>query len=137
MDNLPANTGATMPAARPSALDTIKGGTLRTLGKARTEAGEAIHAAGVSVEKLHRRGTLIVAGLILMLFLGALFRSLGMLWVNYVLIALFGLGALYAFLQPVHMPACCWSVAAWRWRAIPARRDRRCSAMPISSAECS
>src|ERR1044072_8343422 len=93
MDNLPANPGATMPAARPSALDTIKGGPRRTLGKARTEAGEAIHAAGVSVEKLHRRVILIVAGLILMLFLGALFRSLRMLWVNYVLIALFGLGA--------------------------------------------
>jgi hypothetical protein len=103
MDTLPATTGAGVPATRPSALDTIKGGTLRMLGKARSEAGEAIHAAGVSVEKLHQRVILIVAGLILMLFLGALFRSWGMLWVNYLLIALFGLGALYAFLQPVHI----------------------------------
>jgi hypothetical protein len=103
MDNLPAATGAGLPAPRPSALDTIKGSTLRMLGKARTEAGEAIHAAGVSVEKLHQRVMLVIAGLLLMLFLGALFRSFGMLWVNYVLIAGFGLGALYAFLQPVHI----------------------------------
>ncbi|MES2443872.1 MAG: hypothetical protein V4574_13665 [Pseudomonadota bacterium] len=103
MDNLPANTGASVPATRPSALATIKGGTLKMLGKARTEAGEAIHAAGVSVEKLHRRVILVIAGLLVMLFLGALFRSFGMLWVNYLLIALFGLGALYAFLQPIHI----------------------------------
>lgn len=103
MDTLPATTGTSVPATRPTALDTIKGGTLRMLGKARSEAGEAIHAAGVSVEKLHHRVILIVAGLILMLFLGALFRSFGMLWVNYLLIALFGLAALYAFLQPVHI----------------------------------
>ena len=104
MDTLPANTtGATVPAPRPTPLQTIKGGTLKMLGKARSEAGEAIHAAGVSVEKLHQHVILVIAGLLLMLFLGALFRSFGMLWVNYVLIALFGLGALYAFLQPAHI----------------------------------
>jgi len=103
MDTLPANTGGKVPATRPSALDTIKDGSLKMLGKARSEAGEAIHAAGVSVEKLHQRVILVIAGLLVMLFLGALFRSFGMLWVNYLLIALFGLSALYAFLQPVHI----------------------------------
>lgn len=103
MDNLPATATGGVPAARPSALQSIRDGSLRMLGKARTEAGEAIHAAGVSVERLHQRVILIVAALLLMLFLGALFRSWGMLWVNYVLIAGFGLAALYAFLQPVHI----------------------------------
>lgn len=99
MDNLPVSTGA----PKGSALTNIKQGTLKALGKVRTEAGEAIHAAGVSVEKLHQRVILVIAGLLAMLFLGALFRSMDMLWVNYVLIALFGLAALYAFLQPAHL----------------------------------
>jgi hypothetical protein len=106
MENLPANAaqpGAIVPAARSSALATVKSGTLKMLGKVRSEAGEAIHAAGVSVEKLHQRVILVIAGLIAMLFLGAFFRSIDMLWVNYVLIAGFGLAALYAFLQPVHI----------------------------------
>jgi len=107
MENLPANTSqptAVVPA-RPSALAAVKSGTLKMLGKARTEAGEAIHAAGVSVEKLHQRVILVIAALIAMLVLGAFFRSIDMLWVNYLLIAAFGLAALYAFLQPVHIAA--------------------------------
>ena len=106
MDNLPATgaASASVPATgKRSAMASVKDGTLKMLGKVRTEAGEAIHAAGVSVEKLHRRVMLVIAGLLLMLFLGALFRSFGMLWVNYLLIALFGLGAIYAFLQPMHL----------------------------------
>lgn len=105
MDTLPANTSqpTAVAPAKPSALAAMKNGTLRMLGKARTEAGEAIHAAGVSVEKLHQRVILVIAALIAMLFLGAFFRSVDMLWVNYVLIAAFGLAALYAFLQPVHI----------------------------------
>lgn len=99
MDNLPAN----LPAAKSGALASVKQGALKALGKVRTEAGEAIEAAGQSVEAIHKRVILVIAGLLAMLFLGALFRSLDMLWVNYVLIALFGLGAIYAFLQPVHL----------------------------------
>lgn len=106
MDNLPASisTGtAVVPPARPSALQSVKAGTLKMLGKARSEVGEAIEAAGVSVEKMHQRLILVIAGLIAMLFLGALFRSLDMAWMNYVLIAGFGMAALYAFLQPAHL----------------------------------
>lgn len=103
MDNLPATAGNTLPAQKPSALQSMKTDSLKMLGKARTEAGELIEAAGVSVEKLHQRLILIVAALLAMLVMGALFRSWDMLWVNYVLIAGFGLAALYAFLQPTHI----------------------------------
>ncbi|MCW3836132.1 hypothetical protein ACFQ1E_08770 [Sphingomonas canadensis] len=104
MDNVPATvTQGQAPARRGGALDKVKQGTLRALGKVRSEAGEAIEAAGVSVERLHRRLILVAAGLLLMIFLGALARSLGAAWINYVLIALFGLGALYAFVQPWHV----------------------------------
>lgn len=103
MDQLPATTGNQLPATRPSALQMAKTGGLRMLGKARTEVGEAIHAAGVSVEKIHQRLILIVAALLAMLVAGALFRSWDLLWVNYVLIAGFGLAALHAFLQPAHI----------------------------------
>lgn len=104
METLPATTAtAQPPATRPSALQTIKTGGLKMLGKVRTEAGEAIEAAGVAVEKVHQRLILTVAALLAMLFVGALFRSWDMLWVNYILIAGFGLAALYAFLQPAHI----------------------------------
>lgn len=103
MDTLPATTGTTLPAARPSALQAMKTGGMRMLGKARSEAGELIHSAGLSVEKIHQRLILTIAWLLAMLVIGALFRSWDMLWVNYVLIAGFGLAALYAFLQPAHV----------------------------------
>ncbi|MEZ0243676.1 MAG: hypothetical protein ACAH11_09895 [Sphingomonas sp.] len=103
MDQLPATSGNPLPAPRPSALQIAKDGGLKMLGKVRTEAGEAIHAAGVSIEKIHQRLILTIAGLLLMLVVGALFRSWDLLWVNYVLIAGFGLAALYAFLQPAHV----------------------------------
>ncbi|MDF7775212.1 hypothetical protein P1X14_08140 [Sphingomonas sp. AOB5] len=106
MTELPATTQpAAVPVAQPprGIAASAKAGALKALGKVRTEAGEAIEAVGVSVQRLHMRILLIVAGLLLMLFLGALFRSWGLLWVNYILIALFGLGAIYAFLQPVHV----------------------------------
>jgi hypothetical protein len=103
MDNLPANTASGVPVTKGGALASMKQGAMKALGKVRTEAGEAIEAAGQSVERIHRRVILVIAGLLAMLFLGALFRSLDMLWVNYVLIALFGLAAIYAFLQPVHV----------------------------------
>jgi hypothetical protein len=103
MDQLPATTGNQLPATRPSALQTIKTGGLKVLGKVRTEAGEAIEAAGVAVEKIHQRLILIIAALLAMLVAGAVFRSWDLLWVNYVLIAGFGLAALYAFLQPAHI----------------------------------
>jgi hypothetical protein len=103
MDQLPAASANPLPAPRPSALQIARDGSLRMLGKVRTEAGEAIHAAGVSIEKVHQRLILTIAGLLAMLVVGALFRSWDLLWVNYVLIAGFGLAALYAFLQPVHV----------------------------------
>lgn len=105
MTDLPA----TQPQAGPPLAQgkglaaSAKAGALKMLGKAKTETGEAIEAVGVSVQRLHMRIMAVVAGLLLMLFLGALFRSWGLLWVNYILIALFGLGAIYAFLQPVHV----------------------------------
>ncbi|NYT40344.1 hypothetical protein HZY97_06230 [Sphingomonas sp. R-74633] len=80
-----------------------KTGALKLAGTVRTEAGEAIEAAGVSVARLHRRMILVIAGLILVLLLGAVFRALGMAWMNYALIALVGLGAAWAFLQPMHL----------------------------------
>jgi hypothetical protein len=105
MDNLPANvaTGGAVVPQRKTALAGLKQGTMKALGKVRTEAGEAIHAAGVSVERIHRRVILVVAALLAMLVVGAFFRSIDLLWVNYVLIGLFGLAALYAFLQPAHL----------------------------------
>jgi len=103
MDSLPATTGEQLPVPRPSALQIARTSGLKMLGKARTEAGELIHSAGVSVEKIHQRLILTIAGLLAMLVAGALFRSWDMPWVNYVLIAGFGLAALYAFLQPAHI----------------------------------
>ncbi|NML06348.1 hypothetical protein [Sphingomonas sp. G-3-2-10] len=105
MTDLPATQPQAGPPLAPGKglAASAKAGALRMLGKAKIEAGEAIEAVGVSVQRLHMRILLIVAGLLLMLFLGALFRSWGLLWVNYILIALFGLGAIYAFLQPVHV----------------------------------
>lgn len=78
-------------------------GAMRLAGTVRSEAGEAIEAAGVSVTRLHRRVILTVAALLLILLAGAVFRALGMAWMNYALIALVGLGAAYAFLQPAHL----------------------------------
>ncbi len=104
MHDVPATAEpAAPPAKRPSALSAVRQGTLKALGKVRSEAGEAIEAAGQSVERIHKRVILVIAGLLAMLFLGALFRSWDLLWVNYVLIAGFGLAAIYAFLQPVHL----------------------------------
>jgi hypothetical protein len=105
MTDLPATQPQAGPPLAPGKglAASAKAGALRMLGTAKSEAGEAIEAVGVSVHRLHMRILLIVAGLLLMLFLGALFRSWGLLWVNYILIALFGLGAIYAFLQPVHV----------------------------------
>ncbi len=76
---------------------------MQLAGTVRTEAGEAIEAAGVSVTRLHRRVILVIAALILLLLAGAVFRALGMAWMNYALIALVGLGAAFAFLQPAHL----------------------------------
>ncbi|MFS2112056.1 hypothetical protein ACCC88_20355 [Sphingomonas sp. Sphisp140] len=80
-----------------------KTGAMKLAGTVRTEAGEAIEAAGVSVARLHRRVILAVVALILILLLGALFRAWGLAWMNYALIALVGLGAAWAFLQPAHL----------------------------------
>lgn len=80
-----------------------KTGAMKLAGTVRTEAGEAIEAAGVSVTQLHRQVILTIAVLILVLLTGAVFRALGMAWMNYALIALVGLGAAWAFLQPAHL----------------------------------
>lgn len=92
------------PPGRLSRLaQSAKTGALKLGGVMRTEAGEAIEAAGVSVAKLHRRMILVIAGLILVLLAGAVFRALGMAAMNYALIALIGFGAAWAFLQPAHL----------------------------------
>lgn len=103
MDNLPADNAAKPPAKRGSAIESVKRGTMKALGKVRTEAGEAIEAAGASVERIHRRVMLVIGGLLLVLLLGAVFRAAGIPSANYALIALLGLGALYALLQPMHL----------------------------------
>jgi len=71
----------------------------------RTQAGlsEELHQAGTTIEAVHRRLLLVVAALIGILLLGAIFRSLDFPKLNYLLIALFCIGALYAFLNPIHI----------------------------------
>lgn len=98
---VPAGTASKSRLA--SLAQSAKTGARKLGGIVRTEAGEAIEAAGVSVTRLHRRMILVVAGLVLVLLLGAVFRALGMAWMNYALIALIGLGAAWAFLQPAHL----------------------------------
>jgi hypothetical protein len=62
-----------------------------------------LHTAGATIESVHRRLVLVIAVMIAILIAGAIFRSLGMPQLNYLLIAVFGVGALYAFLNPVHI----------------------------------
>jgi hypothetical protein len=71
----------------------------------RTEAGlsEELQHAGATIEAIHRRLVTVIAALIGILVLGAIFRSLDLPKLNYLLIALFGVGALYAFLNPIHI----------------------------------
>lgn len=71
----------------------------------RTQAGlsEELHHAGTTIEAIHRRLVLVIAALIGILLLGAIFRSLDFPKLNYLLIAVFGVGALYAFLNPIHI----------------------------------
>jgi hypothetical protein len=100
---LAVQTGETAKGHLARFAHSAKTGALKLAGTVRTEAGEAIEAAGVSVERLHRRVILVIAGLILILLCGAVFRALGMAWMNYALIALIGMGAAWAFLQPAHL----------------------------------
>lgn len=80
------------------------------MARARAGIGSALHAGGEAFEagteaaaRLHRRLFLILLGLFGLLVLGAVFRSMGQLQLNYALIALFGLGAIWLFLHPVHL----------------------------------
>lgn len=85
-------------------------GASKMLGKAKAGIGSALHAGGEAFEagteaaaRLHRRLFLILLGLFGLLVLGAVFRSFGLLQLNYALIAVFGLGAIWLFLHPVHL----------------------------------
>lgn len=72
-------------------------------GKTRTGLSDGLDVAGASIQSVHRRLMLVIAALFAVLVLGAIFRSIGWPQLNYALIALFGAGALYAFLSPVHV----------------------------------
>ncbi|QNA84924.1 hypothetical protein G4G27_13645 [Sphingomonas sp. So64.6b] len=106
MSDLPASvgSGAVVPQttgripARP-----IKQRAVELWGKTRTGLSDGLDAAGASIQSVHRRLLLVIVALFAILLVGAIFRSLGWPQLNYGLIALFGAGALYAFLSPVHV----------------------------------
>ena len=109
MDQLPANadggaaSGAIVPQSKATAVATMKQRSAELWGRTRTGLAEGLNHAGTSIESVHRRLVLVVAALIVILVAGAIFRSLGLPQLNYLLIALFGIGALYAFLNPIHV----------------------------------
>lgn len=110
MGDVPATTdqpSAPVPAGRGGGLPA---GAARMLGKARAGAGralaatgDALEAGGVAARRVHRRLFLAILALAGLLVLGAVFRALGLLELNYALIALFGLAALWLFLHPAHL----------------------------------
>jgi hypothetical protein len=72
-------------------------------GRTRTGLADGLQTAGATIESVHRRLVLVIVAMIAMLVAGAVFRSLGLPQLNYLLIAIFGIGALYAFLNPIHV----------------------------------
>jgi hypothetical protein len=95
--------GSVVPQTTGSSATPVQQRALGLWG--RTEAGlsEGLQQAGTTIEAVHRRLLLVIAALIGILILGAIFRSLDFPKLNYLLIALFGVGALYAFLNPIHI----------------------------------
>ena len=99
----PANSNAVVPHPQGGALAAMKQRSAALWGATRTNLAEGLQHAGATVESVHRRLVLVIAAMIAILVAGALFRSLGLPQLNYLLIAIFGMGALYAFLNPVHI----------------------------------
>lgn len=99
----PANNNAVVPHPQGSALAAMKQRSAALWGTTRTTLADGLQHAGATVESVHRRLVLVIAAMIAILVAGAVFRSLGLPQLNYLLIAVFGVGALYAFLNPVHI----------------------------------
>jgi hypothetical protein len=105
MDDLPATaqSGAIVPQTKGRTLASMKQRSAELWGRTRTGLAEGLQTAGATIESVHRRLVLVVAAMIGLLIAGAIFRSLGLPQLNYLLIAIFGIGALYAFLNPIHV----------------------------------
>jgi hypothetical protein len=99
----PANSNAVVPHPSGGTLAAMKQRSAALWGATRTNLAEGLEHAGATVESVHRRLVLVIAAMIAILVAGAVFRSLGLPQLNYLLIAIFGMGALYAFLNPVHI----------------------------------
>ncbi|MDB5709393.1 MAG: hypothetical protein JWL96_1463 [Sphingomonas bacterium] len=99
----PANSNAVVPHPQGGALAAMKQRSAALWGATRTNLAEGLQHAGAAVESVHRRLVLVIAAMIAILVAGAVFRGLGLPQLNYLLIAVFGIGALYAFLNPVHI----------------------------------
>ncbi len=85
------------------ALRPIGSGAAKLIGRGRDELAEGLSAAGASIERAHQRLAIGIVALVLLLVAGAAFRSLGWPEANYALIAIVGLGALYAVSSPAHL----------------------------------
>lgn len=105
MADLPAKAEprAMVPQPRGGALASMKQRSAELWGRTRTGLSEGLQTAGATIESVHRRLVLVVAAMIALLVAGALFRSFGLPQLNYLLIAIFGVGALYSFLNPIHV----------------------------------
>jgi hypothetical protein len=99
----PANSNAVVPHPSGGTLAAMKQRSAALWGATRTNLAEGLQHAGATVESVHRRLVLVIAAMIAILVAGAVCRSLGLPQLNYLLIAIFGVGALYAFLNPVHI----------------------------------
>ncbi|MDH7975780.1 hypothetical protein QH494_26650, partial [Sphingomonas sp. AR_OL41] len=99
----PATSGALAPRQPGGALAAIGQRSAALWGVTRGNLADGLRHAGATVEGVHRRLVLVVAAMVAILVAGALCRSLGLPQLNYLLIALFGAGALWAFLNPVHI----------------------------------
>jgi hypothetical protein len=99
----PADSNAVVPRAPGGTLAAMKQRSAALWGATRTDLADGLQHAGATIESVHRRLVLVIAAMIAILVAGAVFRSLGLPQLNYLLIAIFGLGALYAFLNPVHI----------------------------------
>ena len=113
MTEQPAIAGSTVPVtAEPKPTVAQRAGALWRSGvdgsgqlwrAGKAGAGEALDAAGLAAERMHRRVMLIVLALAGVLLLGAAFRAWGWAEGNYVLILATGLAALWALASPLHV----------------------------------
>ena len=111
MNDVPSNAGdsagqsggAIVPQTAGRAAMPLQQRALALWGRTQAGLSDELHHAGTTIEAIHRRLVLVIAALIGILLLGAIFRSLDFPKLNYLLIALFGVGALYAFLNPIHI----------------------------------